>query len=236
VFGRADADGGCGPHGGVVEVPEVCEGEDVGGVFVGAGVAALLVQVVGDGGGDGPIVSFCGGVSADDDDECGVVGDGVLPWVVGGGGEDTGWPGLVLWARIVNNGACLLRWRSVVSDEKRESAGGSGEGVREGGEGSGPAVAEKRSVKKAVRGSGPRVDKLPPYRVLLHNDDVNDMGFVVSQLVSLTPLAQDQALKVMFEAHAKGLALVTVTHKERAELMQEQLRSVGLCATIEPAG
>lgn len=32
-----------------------------------------------------------------------------------------------------------------------------------------------------------RVDRLPPWRVLLHNDDVNDMLHVVNSIVDLTP-------------------------------------------------
>jgi ATP-dependent Clp protease adaptor protein ClpS len=80
----------------------------------------------------------------------------------------------------------------------------------------------------------PRVDRLPPFRVLLHNDDRNDMVHVVETLELLTPLNRRQSYKVMLEAHTRGVALVTTTHKERAELYCEQLASRRLVATIEP--
>ena len=81
----------------------------------------------------------------------------------------------------------------------------------------------------------PRLDHLPPFKVLLHNDDANDMGFVVQSLIELTPLRLPAAVKVMECAHEEGIALVLVTHRERAELYCEQFATKGLCATTEPA-
>jgi ATP-dependent Clp protease adapter protein ClpS len=37
------------------------------------------------------------------------------------------------------------------------------------------------------------------------------------------------------EAHESGVALLIVTHRERAELIQEQFQTRGLTVTIEPA-
>jgi ATP-dependent Clp protease adapter protein ClpS len=37
------------------------------------------------------------------------------------------------------------------------------------------------------------------------------------------------------EAHESGVALLMVTHRERAELIQEQFQTRGLTVTIEPA-
>jgi ATP-dependent Clp protease adaptor protein ClpS len=79
------------------------------------------------------------------------------------------------------------------------------------------------------------VDRLPPYRVLLHNDDNNDMLYVVETLCDLTPLNPHKATTIMMEAHSTGVALVLVTHRERAELYVEQFRSKRLKVTIEPA-
>jgi len=81
----------------------------------------------------------------------------------------------------------------------------------------------------------PKLDKLPPYRVLLHNDDKNDMLDVVEVLCELTPLRREAAIEVMLRAHTRGIALVLVTHKERAELYQDQFKSEKLTVTIEPA-
>lgn len=81
----------------------------------------------------------------------------------------------------------------------------------------------------------PRVDSLPPFRVLLHNDDVNNEVHVVETLIDLTPLNVRRAMAVMVEAHTTGVALVLVTHRERAELYVDQFRTKNLTVTIEPA-
>lgn len=92
-----------------------------------------------------------------------------------------------------------------------------------------------REKDTATRTRPPKADRLPPFRVLLHNDDVNDFVHVIESLELLTPLNRRQATKVTWEAHARGVSLVTVTHKERAELYCEQLASRALIATLEPA-
>ncbi len=76
---------------------------------------------------------------------------------------------------------------------------------------------------------------LPPWKVLLHNDDKNTYDFVVATIVDLTPLKKPQAVARMREADKTGVALLLVTHKERAELYQEQFASKSLVVTIEPA-
>ena len=91
------------------------------------------------------------------------------------------------------------------------------------------------AVRPTPSKSPPKLDKLPPYRVLLHNDDHNDMLDVVEAITRLTPLNHEAAIEVMLRAHTRGLALVLVTHKERAELYQDQFKSEKLTVTIEPA-
>ena len=76
---------------------------------------------------------------------------------------------------------------------------------------------------------------LPPYKVLLHNDDVNSRQFVVETIVMLTPLNEQDAVLKMDEADKTGVALLMTTHRERAELVQQQFASRGLTVTIEPA-
>ncbi|UYV13273.1 MAG: ATP-dependent Clp protease adaptor ClpS [Phycisphaera sp.] len=80
----------------------------------------------------------------------------------------------------------------------------------------------------------PAVDQLPPFRVLLHNDDEHDMLYVVESLVDVTPIAYKPAARIMLEAHMRGAAHVMTTHKERAEFYRDRLRSKGLVSTIEP--
>ncbi len=81
----------------------------------------------------------------------------------------------------------------------------------------------------------PRVHRLKPWDVLLHNDDVNDMDYVVETIVSLTALEPQMAVECMVEAHKNGLALLLATHREHAELLQEQFTSKRLTVTIQPS-
>lgn len=90
------------------------------------------------------------------------------------------------------------------------------------------AVADRPAPSK------PKPGLLPRWRVLLHNDDQNDIEFVVRTLIELACLRTQQALTVTMEAHRRGLSLVCTTHRERAELYREQFASKGLTVTIEP--
>ncbi len=75
---------------------------------------------------------------------------------------------------------------------------------------------------------------LPPYRVVLHNDDVNEMNYVVSCLLKAVPsLSSQRATEIMMEAHNHGKATVTTCPLELAELYRDRLEGFGLTATIE---
>lgn len=76
---------------------------------------------------------------------------------------------------------------------------------------------------------------LPPWKVLLHNDDVNDQEHVVATILTLTNLKPAEALHCMQEAHHTGVGLVLNTHRERAELYAVQFHRRDLTVTIEPA-
>ncbi len=77
---------------------------------------------------------------------------------------------------------------------------------------------------------------LPPYNVLLHNDDHNSMDHVVRSLVrSLPSLTAERAVEIMLEAHLRGQAMVITCPKEAAEHYRGRLESCGLTATIEQA-
>lgn len=80
-----------------------------------------------------------------------------------------------------------------------------------------------------------RAKLFPPYRVVLFNDDYNDMDYVVTILLRLiNHLTPTKAIEIMLIAHLKGSAIVVVCPKERAEYYQESLLSYGLTAIIEP--
>ena len=79
-----------------------------------------------------------------------------------------------------------------------------------------------------------QTDLLPPFRVILHNDDVNSFEHVIRTILQLTPLKEPEAVQRTLEAHETGSALLLVTHKERAELYVEQFASKQLTVTCEP--
>jgi ATP-dependent Clp protease adaptor protein ClpS len=97
------------------------------------------------------------------------------------------------------------------------------------------ATAPPKPAKKAKKAPKPKLPgMMPPWKVLLHNDDKNDMGFVVLTIIELCALEEQQAVLCTLEAHHTGVALLLVTHKERAELYKDQFQSKGLTVTIEP--
>ena len=102
------------------------------------------------------------------------------------------------------------------------------------GGGGGAAVAKPKGARKTSPKKKPP-QQLPPWKVLLHNDDKNEVLFVVDTIVELTSLNKQDAMLRTEEAHKTGVSLLLTTHKERAELYQEQFQTKGLTTTIEPA-
>ena len=91
----------------------------------------------------------------------------------------------------------------------------------------GAAVLDKQTERVSKRS--------PRYKVLLHNDPVNTMEYVVSTLQQVVPqLSEQDALAVMMEAHNTGVGLVIVCDLEPAEFYCETLKAKGLTSTIEP--
>jgi ATP-dependent Clp protease adapter protein ClpS len=117
-------------------------------------------------------------------------------------------------------------------DSGTESNGAGASGSEGGGGGGATATKTKPDRKTAPQKKPPQ--PLPPWKVLLHNDDKNDIEYVVKTVMSLTPLNQNDAIERTLEAHETGVALLLTTHKERAELYKDQFLSKGLTVTIEP--
>ncbi|MBI4581425.1 MAG: ATP-dependent Clp protease adaptor ClpS [Planctomycetes bacterium] len=99
-------------------------------------------------------------------------------------------------------------------------------------QGGASSSSAKSLPRRSPAPSKPRT--LPPWRVLLHNDDVNVIDDVVKTLRKLTPLTKEDAVLRALEAHEKGVALLLVTHQERAELYVEQFASCNVTVTAEP--
>src|SRR6476469_7215929 len=67
----------------------------------------------------------------------------------------------------------------------------------------------------------------PPYAVILHNDDVNGMDFVIAVLRKVFGYTVEKCVELMLEAHEKGKSAVWIGALEVAELKADQIRSCG---------
>ena len=95
-----------------------------------------------------------------------------------------------------------------------------------------------QTVTEPVAGSETKL--APLYRVLIHNDDVTPMDFVVRVLQEIFHLGMVRSIAVMMEAHTRGVAHVVTEPLESAEFHVDQCRSLSrarhfpLTFTIEP--
>ena len=67
---------------------------------------------------------------------------------------------------------------------------------------------------------------LPPYHVIIMNDDDHSFEFVVHVLTEVFRMKVEQAFTVTREAHERGRAIVWTGSKEVAEHKYEMLQSV----------
>lgn len=76
----------------------------------------------------------------------------------------------------------------------------------------------------------------PNYKVMLHNDNYNRREYVVQTLLKVVDvLTLDEAVNTMNEAHASGVALITMCAQHDAERYTEGLRTNGLTSSMEPS-
>jgi len=71
----------------------------------------------------------------------------------------------------------------------------------------------------------PKTKLLPPYHVILENDDFHSMEFVVQVLRKVFGVTLERAFEMMLKAHESGRAIVWTGSKEVAELKLEQIQS-----------
>lgn len=106
-----------------------------------------------------------------------------------------------------------------------------------------PTVADPRT--KPVERT--RTRRVPPYHVVLSNDDHHSMDFVVNVLRKVLGIPMEKAVAFMLEAHTNGRAIIWTGPREVAELKAEQVHTCHevraadkadlgpLTCTIEPA-
>jgi len=80
----------------------------------------------------------------------------------------------------------------------------------------------------------------PMYSVVIHNDDITPMDFVVEVLKQIFFLGNDRAAEIMLVAHIKGSAYVQTLPKAEAEKRVQRAHQAASAAgypltlTIEP--
>ena len=121
------------------------------------------------------------------------------------------------------------------ADEPKESGGG------------GTATKEPKPKAKAKpAGTKPRPKQLPPYNVILLDDNDHSFAYVIEMLQVVLAHEPEMGMKLAKEVDEAGRAIVLTTHKELAELRQEQIHAYGrdvrvatcvgsMTAIIEPA-
>jgi ATP-dependent Clp protease adaptor protein ClpS len=106
-------------------------------------------------------------------------------------------------------------------------------------------MATSPTVRPDTR-RAPKTRTLPPYHVVLLNDDDHSVDYVVRMLNDLFGHPPAKGVEIAREVHFRGRAVVATTNLEQAELKCEQIQSFGpdplierckgsMSATVEPA-
>ncbi len=70
-----------------------------------------------------------------------------------------------------------------------------------------------------------RTRRMPPYHVILENDDHHSMEFVIEVLCKVLGCPFEEAFQLMMTAHTSGRAVIWTGSREVAELKAEQVQS-----------
>jgi ATP-dependent Clp protease adaptor protein ClpS len=91
-----------------------------------------------------------------------------------------------------------------------------------------------------------KTESLPPYNVILLDDDDHSYEYVIYMLKVLFGHSPEKGYKMAVEVDTSGRVVVATTHLEQAELKRDQIQAFGpdpliprckgsMAATIEPA-
>ena len=69
--------------------------------------------------------------------------------------------------------------------------------------------------------------RMPPYNVVVLNDEDHTFEYVIEMLVKLFAHTLPRAKELTWEIHSRGRAIVYTTHKEKAELKRDQVLAYG---------
>jgi ATP-dependent Clp protease adaptor protein ClpS len=77
--------------------------------------------------------------------------------------------------------------------------------------------AQTQTVPEIIIEEEQQTAEEPLYRVIIHNDEVTPMDFVVHVLTTIFMLNAPEAVEVMFTAHTTGLAYVQTLPQTEAQ-------------------
>lgn len=102
------------------------------------------------------------------------------------------------------------------------------------------------TITRPREGKEQKTKGLPPYNVILLDDDVHSFAYVVRMLKTLFGHPPERGYRMAVEVHTTGRVIVATTNLERAELKRDQIHAFGpdpliprckgsMSAIIEPA-
>lgn len=106
--------------------------------------------------------------------------------------------------------------------------------------------AKPKSRRKARPARKPRSKPLPPWNVVLLDDDAHTYPYVVELMAAVFGFDNTKGFQIAKEVDSRGRAIVLTTHRELAELKRDQILAYGadwriptckgsMSAVIEPA-
>lgn len=110
-----------------------------------------------------------------------------------------------------------------------------------------PQVPDSTVTTKPRPHDKTRTRRLPPYNVILENDEHHSFEFVIDVIRKVLGCTAERAFQLTYQAHTSGRAIIWTGPKEVAELKAEQVRTFHevrasdgaqlgpLGCTIEPA-
>ena len=89
-------------------------------------------------------------------------------------------------------------------------------------------------ARKAVRtGTRRKTKQLPPFNVVLLDDDDHTIDYVVEMLRKLFAHPVERSMQMVKEIDESGRVIVFTTHKELAELKRDQIHGYGADFRVE---
>jgi len=106
--------------------------------------------------------------------------------------------------------------------------------------------APEQTIAEPEQRSRPKVQRQPPYHVILWNDDDHSYEYVIRMLWELFGHPPEKGFQLAKEVDSQGRVIVLTTTREHAELKRDQIHAYGkdvliagckgsMKATIEPA-